>query len=84
MTVTPRFEQTGSILADTASSRLLDVETSLSIESEAPREEIAKLVSTAERLCFLLDTIQNPHEVPDEDSLERCRARRNLNDKGLD
>ena len=63
MTVTPHFEQTGSIAADTATSRLLDIETSLRIDSDASPEEIARLVSTAERMCFLLDTIREPHEV---------------------
>ena len=63
MVVTPRFEQNGSILADTAVSRLIDVETRLEIESAAPAESIAKLVATAERMCFLLDAIREPHEV---------------------
>lgn len=63
MTVTPRFEQTGSILADTAASRLLDVETRLEIVSSAPREKIAKLVATAERMCFMVDAIREPHAV---------------------
>ena len=69
MIVKPRFEQTGSIHADTVSSRLLDIETSLNIESTAPREEIAKLVATAERMCFLMDTIRQPHEVHNTVSL---------------
>jgi hypothetical protein len=63
MTVTPRFTQTGSILADTVESRLVDIETSLEIVSSAPPDEIAKLVATAERMCFLLDAIRQPHEV---------------------
>ena len=63
MTVTPRFEQTGSIGADTVKSRLVDIETDLHIESSAPKEDIAKLVATAERMCFLMDTIREPHEV---------------------
>lgn len=63
MTVTPRFSQSGSILTDTAVSRLLDVETSVDVVSKAPREEIEKLVATAERMCFLLDAIREPHEV---------------------
>lgn len=69
MTVTPRFEQTGSIGADTIQSRLLDVETSLHIESSAPADEIAKLVATAERMCFLMDAIREPHEVRTTTSL---------------
>jgi hypothetical protein len=69
MTVTPRFEQTGSIGADTIQSRLLDVETSLHIESSAPSDKIAKLVATAERMCFLMDAIREPHEVRNTTSL---------------
>ena len=69
MTVTPRFEQTGAILADTAQSRLIDVETALHIDSPAAPEEIAKLVATAERMCFLMDTIRKPHEVRNSISL---------------
>tara|TARA_R110002073_G_scaffold120826_1_gene263015 strand:+ start:220 stop:510 length:291 start_codon:yes stop_codon:yes gene_type:complete len=63
MTVKPVFEQTGSIGADTVQSRLVDVETSLRIDSPASAGEIAKLVATAERMCFLMDTIREPHEV---------------------
>lgn len=69
MIVKPRFEQTGSIRADTVGSRLIDVETSLNIDSSAPRETIAKLVATAERMCFLMDTIREPHEVRNSVSL---------------
>ena len=69
MTVTPRFEQTGSIGADSIQSRLVDVETELHIDSSAAPEEIAKLVSTAERMCFLMDTIREPHEVRNSTSL---------------
>ncbi|MDA1073711.1 MAG: hypothetical protein O3A63_02970 [Proteobacteria bacterium] len=63
MVVTPRFEQTGSIGADTVSSHLLDVATSLDIQSDAPRDQIEKLIATAERMCFLMDAIRNPHPV---------------------
>ena len=69
MTVVPRFEQTGSIVADTSTSRLIDVETSLHLESDASPEEIARLVATAERMCFVLDAIREPHEVRSATSL---------------
>lgn len=69
MTVTPRFEQTGSIGADTVASRLIDIETALHIESTADKEAIEKLVATAERMCFLMDTIREPHEVRHTTSL---------------
>lgn len=73
MRVTPRFEQTGSIGADTSTSRLLDVETELDIESPAPPEDVARLVATAERMCFLLDAIRLPHEVRSSTSLNGRR-----------
>lgn len=75
MTVTPRFEQTGSIGADTAASRLLDVETRLEITSSHGKSEIARLVATAERMCFLMDAIREPHAV---------HARTTLNGEALE
>jgi len=63
MRVTPRFEQSGSIGADTVASRLIDIETELHIDSDESPEVIARLVATAERMCFLMDTIREPHEV---------------------
>lgn len=69
MNVKPVFEQTGSIGADTVRSRLVDIETSLQIDSPASPEEITKLVATAERMCFLIDTIRNPHDMRNSTSL---------------
>ena len=63
MTVSPQFSQEGSILADTIESRLLGIDTELQITTSAPREAVAKLVATAERMCFMMDTIREPHEV---------------------
>lgn len=63
MTVSPQFSQEGSILADTVKSRLLGIDTALEITTSAPRDEVAKLVSTAERMCFMMDAVQEPHEV---------------------
>lgn len=63
MTVSPRFSQEGSILADTVISRLLDIDTSLEITTAASREAVATVVATAERMCFMMDAIREPHEV---------------------
>jgi organic hydroperoxide reductase OsmC/OhrA len=63
MTVTPTFEATGSILAGTARHMLSDVQTTLEIESRAPRADVATLVETAEQMCFVMDALQRPHEV---------------------
>ncbi|MGI9327732.1 MAG: hypothetical protein ACR2PZ_21115 [Pseudomonadales bacterium] len=69
MIVTPRFEQTGSIRGDDVQSRLLDVDTDLQLESSADQQQIESLVTTAERMCFLMDTIRNPHSVTAKVSL---------------
>ena len=63
MTVTPQFSQEGSILADTVESRLLGVDTELEITTAAPRDVVAKLIATAERMCFMMDVVREPHEV---------------------
>jgi organic hydroperoxide reductase OsmC/OhrA len=63
MTVTPQFSQEGSILADTVKSRLLSIDTALEITTSASREEVSKLVATAERMCFMMDAVREPHEV---------------------
>ena len=63
MTVTPQFSQEGSILADTVESRLLGIDAALEINTKAPREEVAKLVATAERMCFMMDAVREPHDV---------------------
>jgi hypothetical protein len=63
MTVSPQFSQEGSILADTVESRLLGIDTELQITTSAPRDAVAKLVATAERMCFMMDAIREPHEV---------------------
>jgi len=63
LTVTPTFEMTGSILADTVAHRLSALETHLELTAAAPREVVRQLVATAERMCFVLDAIQRPHAV---------------------
>ena len=63
MTVTPVFASGGSILADTIENHLVSLETALQITSPAPGETIAKLVQTAERMCYVLDAIRRPHDV---------------------
>ena len=63
MTVSPRFTQEGSILADTVRSELIDIDTALEITTSAPREAVAKLIATAERMCFMMDVVRKPREV---------------------
>lgn len=63
MTVSPRFTQEGSIMADTVESRLIDIDTSLEITTSAPREVVAQLIATAERMCFMMDVVREPHPI---------------------
>lgn len=63
VTVTPSFDQTGSIGKDDIQSRLLGVATHLEIDAQADTQKVSTLVATAERMCFLLDAINNTHEV---------------------
>jgi hypothetical protein len=63
VTVAPWFAQDGSIIADTATSQLLDLETAVEIATAAPRDEVAKLLETAERMCFVLNAVREPHAI---------------------
>ena len=63
LTVTASYESAGSILADTVQQRALGFHTSVELESTGSREEVAALVATAERMCFVLDVIRQPHDV---------------------
>ena len=53
----------GSILAGTAEHRLVSVETSLEVEADIEAAVMASVVDQAERMCFVLDALQRPHEV---------------------
>ena len=63
MTVSAGFEMRGSIVAGTSEHRLADVSTALEIESTAGPDAIAQLVGQAERMCFVMDAIQQRHEI---------------------
>lgn len=63
MTVSPQFSQEGSILADTVQSRLLSIDTALEISTSASRDVVSELVATAERMCFMMDAVREPHEI---------------------
>lgn len=63
VTVTPTFEQSGSINADDIESHLVGVDTQLHVEAAADRKDIARLIATAERMCFMMNVIREPHEL---------------------
>jgi len=61
--VTPAFEMRGSMLTGTAEHRLVSIATALDVTSPAPATDVAALVEQAERMCFVLDALQRPHQV---------------------
>ena len=61
--MSPSFIMSGSILAGTAEHRLASVETTLAIEADHDVDAIRAVVDQAERMCFVLDSIQRSHEV---------------------
>lgn len=64
--VTAEYDMLGSILAGTAEHRVHGIETRLELESPAPAEAVAALVTQAERMCFVLDAVdavRRPHAV---------------------
>ena len=63
VTVSPWFTQEGAILADTIQSRLSAIDTAVEIRTAAPREDVARLIQTAERMCFMLDAVREPHSM---------------------
>jgi organic hydroperoxide reductase OsmC/OhrA len=63
MTVSAGFTMQGSIVAGTATHRLAELATTLEIQSTAEQDEITPLVEQAERMCFVMDAVQRPHEI---------------------
>lgn len=53
----------GSILGGTAEHRLVSVETAVAIEADHDAETVRSMVDQAERMCFVLDSIERPHTV---------------------
>jgi organic hydroperoxide reductase OsmC/OhrA len=63
MHVTARFRLQGSVLADTIHGGPVGIETRLELESPEPPEKVARLVQTAERGCFILQSLRDPVPV---------------------
>ena len=58
------------MLAGTAEHRLVSVETDLSITAPgADPETVGALVDQAERMCFVPDALQRPHDLERRSSL---------------
>ncbi len=69
MTVTARFRVEGSVLADTIEGAMLGAETSLEVTSPDPAEQVARVVSNAERGCFVMQALLRPVPVTTRTSL---------------
>ena len=63
VTVTPTFEMSGSMLAGTARHRLVSIASHLDLKADADRATISAIVDQAERMCFVIDAIENLHTV---------------------
>lgn len=58
-----RFFRKGSILGGTIQSGSLGIEVHVDVESDEPREKIARLVRVAQESCFTHGAIANPVPV---------------------
>jgi hypothetical protein len=61
--VTARFKNEGSVLRETVQAEGLGVETRCEITSDAPPENVAKVIRNAEAGCYVIQTIRRPTEV---------------------
>ena len=58
-----RFFRKGSILGGTIQSGSLGIEVQVDVESDAPRDKIARLVRVAQESCFTHGAIADPVPV---------------------
>ena len=63
MRVRTRFRVTGSVLDDSVMGAMLGAETTLEIDSPADPSDIARVVRSAERGCFVMQALLNPVPV---------------------
>jgi hypothetical protein len=63
MRVTTRFHIEGSVLRGTLASRPLRFDVQVDVASPEPEERIARLVRTAERSCYVLQSLLEPVQV---------------------
>ena len=57
MHVAARFRVQGSVLQDSIQADGVGIETRLELDSAASPEQVARLVRTAERGCFIMQTL---------------------------
>ena len=63
MRVTARYRVDGSVLNDTIQGQMLGADTTLEIDSPDPPERVARVVSSAERGCFVMQALLQPVPV---------------------
>ena len=63
MHVVARFRVQGSVLQESIQADGVGIETRLEIDSTAPPEQVARLVRTAERGCFIMQSLLKPVPV---------------------
>jgi hypothetical protein len=72
--VRARFSGEGSVKAETVATRCERIDCELLIDSEAPPEDVDRLVRVSEAGCFVIQSLREPVEL---------RLRAKLNDRDL-
>ena len=63
MKVTARYRVDGSVLDDTIEGRMVGADTTLELDSPDPPEQVARVVRSAERGCFVMQALLQPVPV---------------------
>ena len=74
MRVIARYRVDGSVLNDTVEAAMLGAETTLEIDSPDPPERVAKVVSNAERGCFVRQALLKPVPIAGRTPPQRSAA----------
>ena len=76
MTVRARYRVDGSVLNNTVQAHMLGAETTLELESPDPPDQVARVVSNAERGCFVMQALLHPVSVAVETRLNGALLQR--------
>jgi len=63
VSVTGKFRQDGSVLAQTIQGSCVGIETRLDVESPASAADVAGVIRNAENGCFTIQAIRKPSSV---------------------
>lgn len=64
--VTGTFRVTGSVLQETIVGECVGIQTKVSLRSDAPESDVARLLKVAENGCFTIAALRNPTPVTTE------------------